>query len=69
MLLFAHAGVGLGIVKIGVRIEHPQHAGNGPVVDGDVGLVAVDGLGVVLLHQRVDVGERLQAVAQLAFVG
>ncbi len=51
-----------------VRVEHPQHAGNGAVVDGGVGLVARDGLGVVLLHQRVDVGEGLQAVAKLALV-
>ena len=52
-----------------MRVEHAQHAGNRPVVDGGVGLVAVDRLGVVLLHQRVDVGEGLEAVAQLAFVG
>ena len=51
-----------------VRVEHPQHAGDGAVVDGGVGLVAGDGLGVVLLHQRVDVGEGLQAVAELALV-
>ena len=68
-LIFAQPGVGLGIVKIGVRIEYPQHAGDGAVVDGRVGLVAIDGLGVVLLHQRINVGERLQAVAKLALVG
>ena len=67
-LVFAHLGVGLGIVEVGVRIEHAQHAGNGAVVDGGVGLVALDGLGVVLLDHRVDVGERLQAVANLALI-
>ena len=67
-LIFAHLGVGLGIVEIRVRIEDAQHAGNGAVVDGRVGLVALDGLGVVLLDHRVDVGERLQAVANLAFI-
>ena len=68
-LLFAHPGVGLGIVEIGVRVENAEHAGDGPVVDGRVGLVAVDRLGVVLLHQRIDIGERLEAVAKLALVG
>ena len=67
-LVFAHLGIGLGIVEVGVRIEHAQHAGNRAVVDGGVGLVAGDGLGVVLLHQRVHVGEGLQAVADLALV-
>ena len=67
-LVFAHLGVGLGIVEVGVRVEHAQHAGDGAVVDGGVGLVAVDGLGVVLLHQGVDVGKGLEAVADLALV-
>ena len=67
-LIFAHLGVGLGIVEIGVGVEHAQHAGDGAVVDGAVGLVAVDGLGVVLLHERVDVGKGLEAVAKLALV-
>ena len=67
-LVFAQAGVGLGIVEMRVRIEHLQHAGDGAVVDGVIGLVAGDGLGVVLLHQRIDVGKGLQAVAELALV-
>ncbi len=67
-LVFAQAGVGLGIVEVRVRVEDLQHAGDGAVVDGVVGLVAGDGLGVVLLDQRVDVGEGLQAVAELALV-
>ena len=69
MLLLAHLGVGLGVVEVRVRVQHPQHPWNGAVVDGQIGLVAVDGLGVVLLHHRVDVGEGLQAVAELALVG
>ena len=66
MLFLAHLGVGLGIVKIGVRVQNPQHPGNGPVVDGQIGLFAGDGLGIVLLHLRIDAGERLEAIAQLA---
>jgi hypothetical protein len=54
VLLLAHLGVGLGVVEVGVRVEHPQHSRNRPVVDGQVGLVAGDRLGVVLLHQRID---------------
>ena len=68
MLVFAHLGVGLGIVEVRVRVQHAQHAGNRPVIDGQVGLVAVDRLGVVLLHQRIHVGEGFQAVAKLAFI-
>ena len=68
MLIFAHPGVGFGVVEIGVGIEHAQHARNGAVVDGAVGPVAFDGFGVVLFHQRVDIGKRLEAVAELAFV-
>ncbi len=67
-LVFAQAGVGLGIVEVRVRVEHLQHAGNGPVVDGVIGLVAGDGLGVVLLYQGVDIGKGLEAVAELALV-
>ena len=63
MLILAHLGVCLGIVKIRVRIKDAQHAGNCPVVDGCVGLVAINGFGVVLLHQRIYVGEGLEAVA------
>ena len=51
-----------------MRIEHPQHPWNGSVVDDRIRLVAVDRLGVVLLHQRVDIGEFLQVVAQLRLI-
>ena len=51
-----------------VRVENLQHAGNCAVVDDVVGLVRSDGLGVVLFDDRVDVGEGLKAVAELAFV-
>ena len=67
-LVLLHPGVVLGIVEAGVRIEHPQHSRDGPVVDDRIRLVAVDRLGVVLLHQRVDIGEFLQVIAQLRLV-
>ena len=67
-LIFAQAGVGFGIVEVRVGIEHLKHAGNGAVVDGVIGLVASDGLGVVLLYQRVDIGKGLEAVTELALV-
>ena len=68
VLLLAHLGVCLGIKEVGVRIKDAQHPRNRPVVDCSVSLFAVDRLGVVLLHQRIDVGEGFEAVAQLAFV-
>ena len=64
VLVFAHLGVGLGVVEVGVRVEDVQHARDGAVVDGLVGLVGVHGLGVVLLDERVDVGEGVERVAQ-----
>ena len=66
VLLLAHPGKGLGIVEVRVRVQHPQHPWDGSVVDGQVGLFTVDRLGVVLLHLRIDAGERLEAIAQLA---
>src|SRR6202041_2833853 len=67
-LILAHAGVGLGIVKVGVGIEHAQDARNGAIVDGRLGLVAGDGLSVVLVNERIYIGERLEVVAKLALV-
>ena len=67
-LIFAEAGVGLGIVEVRVRVEHLQHAGDGAVVDGVIGLVAGDGLGVVLLYERIDISKGLEAVTELALV-
>ncbi len=67
-LVFAHAGIGLGIVEMRVRVKNLQHAGDSAIVDGVVGLVACDGLGIVLLDDRIDVSKGLQAVAELAFV-
>ena len=58
-LVFAHQRVRLGIEEIRVRIERVQHARNRPVVDG---LIRVHRFGVVVLNQRIDVGELLQAV-------
>ena len=69
MLLLAHLGEGLGVVKVGVRVEGVQHAGDGAVVDGLVDFVLVQGLCVVLLDQAVDVGELVQGVAQGGLVG
>ncbi len=68
MLILAHFGVGLGVIEIGVGVEHAQHARDSAVVDGRIGLVALDGIRVVLLDDGVYVGERLQAVAELALI-
>ena len=69
VLVFAHLGEGLGIVEVGVGIEDVEHAGDGAVVDGLVGLVGVEVLGVVLLDEGVDVGEGVEGVAQGGLVG
>src|SRR5271167_4207270 len=61
-LILAQKGVRLGIKKVRVRIEHMQHAGNGAVINGFVG---VHRLGIVLLHQAVHVGELAQAVTNV----
>ncbi len=59
-LIFAQQRIGFGIEEVRVRIEHAQHAGNRAVVDRFIG---VHRLGVVLLHQVVDLRELAQAVA------
>jgi len=41
-----------------------KHAGDRAVVDCFVCLVGVEGLGVVLFDQRVDIGEGVEGVAQ-----
>ena len=64
VLVFAHLREGLGVVEVGVGIEHVEHAGDGAVVDGLVDLVGVEVLGVVLLDDGVDIGEGVQGVAQ-----
>jgi len=51
VLVLAHLGVGFWIVEIGVGVEDVKHAGDGAIVDGLVGLVGVERLGVVLLDQ------------------
>ena len=61
-LIFFQQRIGFRIKKIGVRIEHMQHAGNGPVVDR---LIGVDRLGVVRLDNAVDFGKFLQAVTNV----
>ena len=65
-LLLAQSGVGLGIKEIGVRIEHPQHAGNGAVVNC---LIWIERLGVVLLHYLVHLREVAQAVVHVGNAG
>jgi len=64
VLILAHLSEGLGIVEVGVGIENVKHAGNGAVVDGLIGFVGVEGLGVVLLDKRVDVGKGVEGVAE-----
>jgi len=68
VLVLAHLSEGLGVVKVRVGIEDVEHAGDGAVVDGLVGLVGIEGLGVVLLDERVDVGERVERVAQSGLI-
>src|SRR5262249_5341599 len=62
-LLFAQQRVRLRIKEVGMRIEHVQHSGNGPVVNGLVGIYR---LSVVLLDQAVDLGKLLQAVTDVS---
>src|SRR5579875_3779640 len=65
-LLLAQGGIGLRVEKVGVRVKYAQHAGDGAVIDG---LVGIDLLGVVLLDDAIDVAERAQAVANVVVVG
>src|SRR3974377_139378 len=67
-LVFAQTCVSLGIVEVRMGIEHAQHSRYRAVIDPGVGFVAGNWLGVVLLNQRIDFSERLQAVAKLALV-
>ena len=64
VLVLAHLRVGLWIVEVGVRVERVEHAGDGAVVDGLVGVVGVHLLGVVGLDDGVDAGEGFEGVAQ-----
>jgi len=52
-----------------VGIEGVKHARDGAVVDGLVGLVGVQGLGVVLLDEGIDVGEGVKRIAEGGLVG
>ena len=54
------------IEEIGMRIERAEHAGNGTLIDGFVGIHLV---GEVLFDQAVDAGERFQAGADVVAVG
>src|SRR5579859_2568647 len=65
-LVFAHERVRLGIKEIGVRIERVQHAWDGAVV---YGLVGVHRFGIVLLNQGVHVSELFQAVLDFGIAG
>ena len=65
-LVFAHERVGFRIEEIRVRIERVQHAGNRAVVDR---LIGVHRFGVIVLNQRVNIGELLQAVLNLGVAG
>lgn len=64
VLVLAHLRVGLWIIKAGVGVQDAQHPRNGAIVDGPLGLVAIQRFGVVLLHQAVDGSEGTQIVAQ-----
>ena len=65
-LVLAHQRVGLGIEEIRVWIERMQHPRDSPVVDG---LVRIDRLGIVILDNRIDVRELLQAVFDVGVAG
>ena len=69
VLVFAHLGEGLWVVEVGVGVEDVEHPGDSAVVDGAVDFIGVEGLGVVLLDEGVDVGELVEGVAQGGFVG
>ena len=68
VLVLTHLRVGLGVVEVGVGVKNVEHAGDGTVVDGLVGLVGVHRLGVVLLDEGVDVGEGAKIVAQSGLI-
>jgi hypothetical protein len=51
-----------------VGIENAEHAGDSAVVDGLIGFLANEGVGVVLLDDGVDVGEVVEAIAEGGFV-
>jgi hypothetical protein len=53
-LVFAQESELARVKEIGVRVEHTEHAGDGALVDG---LVGVDRLGVVGLDDGKDAGE------------
>src|SRR5262249_18445968 len=61
-LVLAQQRILLGIEEVRVRIEHVQHARNGSVING---LVGVDRFGIILLDQVVHLRELMQAVAHI----
>src|SRR5262249_46457243 len=61
-LIFSQERVRLGIEEVGVGIEHVQHARDGAVVNG---LVGVYRFGIVLLDDVVNGSELAQAVADV----
>ena len=65
-LLLAKQGIRLRIEEIGVRVEHAKHSRDGSVVNR---LVGVDDLGIVLLDDVIDLGERAQTVANVTVIG
>src|SRR5271165_246783 len=62
-LIFAQGRVCLGVKKVGVRVEHPQHARDRSVVNG---LVRIHRFRVILLHHFVHLGEAADAVPNVA---
>ena len=60
LLVFAQELVIAGIEEIGVRVERAQHARDGALVDGFIGIHLV---GEVLFDQAIDAGEGFQAGA------
>ena len=61
-LLFLQSRILLRVEEVRVRVEHPQHARNGTVVDR---LVGIQLFRVILLQHAVDLGEAAHRIAQV----
>src|SRR5271167_2973678 len=61
-LLFAQLGIGFRIEEIRVGIELVQHARDGAVINR---LVGIHRVGIVLLDRVVNLGELLEAIADI----
>src|ERR1017187_7314100 len=65
-LLALHVRVFGGVEEVGVRIERAQHARNRTLVDG---FLRGDRIGVILLQQRENRGDRLETLVEIVLRG